>query len=115
MKTYQFSITSVCQSKGYFDYTFEKTKFIVNGNNIDEALYKLCETIEKESCYEITKTALKKKEPIYRDTESGCVQVGYIIKAHSEARNDQQNRWVKIVSDLWINILEVNNPFAQAL
>lgn len=119
MKNYQFKLNSQCETKGYFDYTLEKTIIEVEAENEKEALKELCEILHNDYYYTITENAIKNKSPMYRDTKDGQKQVGYVITAHSEIFNDQKYKWVKTVSSLWteIKIFEYNdfNQNNQAL
>lgn len=76
--------------------------FEVEAESLEEALEKYVKFAEHNSCIYISKTALKKKTPMYIDTASGAKQVGFVITASSDFQNDY--RWVKQFIDLWVSV-----------
>lgn len=104
MKKYQFNIKSQCITKGYWDQTMDNEKIELSSLNLEGAINELVEILKNDYGYEITKNALKHKNPIYRDMKEGTKQVGFIIIGHTIAENTKLNKWSKIVSELWIDI-----------
>lgn len=58
----------------------------------------------------ITKNALKTKSAMYKDTNAGAVQIGYVITGSTDFEKDNYQGWCKQYIDLWVEVLEINVP-----
>lgn len=104
---YRFQTT--CTMKPY-----NNKKYWIDGNwvrqtvipakDLKSALEIYCDKLKKEYYISISKTALKNKEPMYRDGLSGPEQVGYVITGKTDIEDSAQ------YIDLWIEITAVNYP-----
>ena len=89
-------------------------EILVDAENIQKALEQYAEAVREKYYIDISKNALKNKEPIYRDSANGePTQCGYIITAKTDFNNDYQG-WVSQYIDLWVTVAVVVNPFAEA-
>jgi len=86
----------------------------IKAKDVTEALMVYAETVKNDHYVEISKTALTKgKQPMFQDYKDAPTrQVGYVITGFSEIQK-RDNTWVKKAVELWIEILEVNNPFIE--
>ncbi len=86
---------------------------IIEAESVDDAIL-----IYKEHCNDkhgvnISANAIKNKEPIYTDTETGAEQCGYILTAKTDFCDDNNYKWTAQYIDLWVNISIVQNPFTM--
>ena len=111
---FQFKTTATMKaynnSKWWIDSGIVR-EIIVNADNIKIALEKYREIVQERDYISISNNALKRPEPMYRDTEDGgAVQVGYVITAKTDFNNDGRG-WVAQYIDLWVSVAIVTNPF----
>ena len=85
----------------------------INAENITAALLKYQTFCDDKNGVIISKNALKNKQPIYIDTESGAEQCGYIITAKTDFQDDNNYKWSTQYIDLWVNISILQNPFSE--
>lgn len=77
----------------------------VEADTLEEALVKYKEHVEKTAYIDISKTAMKLKQPMYIDKKSGeTVQVGYVITGSSDFDKGNYQGWSKQYVDLWVTI-----------
>ena len=80
---------------------------IITADSTAEALDKYAKLVESDDYTTITKNAIKNKEAMYIDNESGeAEQCGYVITA-SQDFQDEDGKVSKQYIDLWITILTV--------
>ena len=84
----------------------------INAESLNYALLKYQEFCDERHGVSISANAIKNKEPIYIDTETGAEQCGYILTAKTDFCDDNNYKWTAQYIDLWINISIVQNPFA---
>ena len=77
---------------------------VVPARDLKSALKIYCDKLEKKYYISISKTALKNKEPMYRDGLSGPEQVGYVITGKTDIEDSAQ------YIDLWVEITTVDYP-----
>lgn len=82
----------------------------VDAENLGAAMVEYCETVRERDYIEISKNALKNKEPMYRDAPGGAVQVGYVVTAKTDFY-DERGGWNAQYIDLWVSVYIVSNPF----
>ena len=85
----------------------------VTADNIQEALEKYSEILSEKYDIDISKNALKNKEPMYRDTKDGeAYQCGYVITAKTDFNNDYKG-WVTQYIELWVAVSIIVNQFEE--
>ena len=73
--------------------------------NLNEALYKYRGIVEEKYYINISKNALKNKNPMYIDLKNGeSKQIGYVITASTEFEDRTACKWSKQYIDLWVTI-----------
>lgn len=90
------------REKWWIDSNIVKPIEIV-AENLNAALNDFAGIVSSDYCIDISKTAIKNKSNMYRDTKEGTRQVGYVITG-STLFDDNRQRWTKQFIDLWINI-----------
>lgn len=83
--------------------------FCTTAESVEDALKVWFDQVESKAALSISKTARKKREPIYIDTPTGAVQVGYILVASTEV--DFNYKWKRRRVHIWATINEIINPF----
>ena len=89
------------REKWWIDSDIIKPIEIIAGT-ISEALNKYAEHV-KNTCIDVSKTAIKNKAGMYRDTPEGTKQIGYVMTGSMLFQNDDYT-WTKQYIDLWIQI-----------
>lgn len=79
----------------------------VEADSIDEALEMWRDEIEG---VEVSKNALKNREPMYAYKDGTSKQTGYVITA-SGMFNDDYKRWVKQYVECWVKIRIIEEAF----
>ena len=77
----------------------------IEAKNLSEALKKYQDKVTNEDYITISDTALKRKNPMFVDTDKGAKQVGYVITGSTDF-NDNGRGWVKQYIDLWVTITQ---------
>lgn len=79
----------------------------IEADNVNQALTAFAALVEEKHYVSISKTALKNKSEMYRDTASGeAVQVGYVITGKTDFQRDSGEGSTQYI-DLWVEILTV--------
>lgn len=94
--------------KWWIDRDIIKDKIII-ANTPQKALEKYIEEINKEHYDIVSKNAIKNKQPIYKDTEDGAIQVGFCITASMDFDKGDYRGWSKQFFELWVEILELKD------
>lgn len=88
------------QEKYWIDKDIIKTYYIT-AENVKEALKKYVENVTTGfyAMVEISKNAIKNKQPMYCDTTTGTKQIGYVLTGKTDIDNKTQyvNLWVNII------------------
>lgn len=82
-------------------------EFSVDADDLSAALDAYRNFVMEKSCVEISKSAFKKKQSMYVDTDSGPEQVGYVITGKTLFEDSDSCKWTYQYIDLWITILTV--------
>lgn len=77
----------------------------IEAKNLSEALKKYQDEVMNKDYITISNTALKRKSPMFIDTDEGSRQVGYVITGQTEFDNNGRG-WVKQYIDLWVTITQ---------
>lgn len=98
------------RDKYWIDRNYVTDKTILAAD-LQEALRIYREKVNDDMCIEISRNALKEKQPMYRDRKSGeSVQVGYVITGKTEIQTDDyRNPWSTQYVDLWVEIVEIHD------
>lgn len=117
MKNYSF-VYSVTPSVSYDKEGNEKTPdFYVDISHYHEDIFAeslgdackvFSEVLSRRWCIDLTKNGIKTAEGMYRDTESGPVQVGLVFKARTEIEFDRVFKRRNIL--VWASIREEHLP-----
>ena len=109
MKTYQFETSVVPTTKDFWIDADET--YTIEANNLNEALDRFYEEVEMNHYIDISKNAMKTKQPMYIDDKEGnAIQVGYVIKGSTEVDfSDYGSDYRKKYVDIWTTITEINN------
>jgi hypothetical protein len=112
MKTYRF-VTS-CTIKKYNSRKWWIDSGIVRPMEIEADTYKEAFTIWADSVMEeygigISNSAIRNKEPMYRDGVNGSYQCGYVVTGSMEFDRDDYSGYCKQYIDLWVEIKTVQN------
>mgnify|MGYP000855682931 CR=1 FL=1 len=103
---YLFKTIAVTKSdKYYIDNEIVTPKYIT-ADSVKLALDEYVKHAD-DCCVEITKTALKNRVEMYRESENGDKQIGYCITAHTEFEKGHFDGWVKKPIELWVEILTI--------
>ena len=94
------------RDKWWIDPGIIREKIII-ADSTAEAIDKYVKLVESDDYTTITKNAIKNKEAMYIDNESGeAEQCGYVITASQYFQDDNGNLSKQYI-DLWITILTV--------
>ena len=113
MKTYLFNATATVKpadhGKWWID---EKDRRYIKAENVKVAFDVYVEKLNADHYGNyISKTAVKNKQPMYRDTEENdCQQVGWIVTAKTLFDKGDYSGWVEKYIDLWVEIQEIAVP-----
>ena len=113
MKTYLFETTATMKErdakKWYIDANVIRKKRI-NAETLNNALEQYRQDVNENDYVTITLSAMRKKSPMYIDTENGeSKQVGYVITGKTSFEHNNGS-WIDKYIDLWVTINEINTP-----
>lgn len=91
------------------------TREQISADNLNDALIEFVKRVNEAHDVRISKNALKNKSPMWRDTDDGAEQVGYVITAKSEFYNDATRKSSMQNIELWTKIEIIKSPFAEAM
>ena len=77
----------------------------IEAKNLSVALKKYQDEVMNKYYITISDTALKRKNPMFVDTDKGAKQVGYVITGSTDFDDDGRG-WVKQYIDLWVTITQ---------
>ena len=77
----------------------------IEAKNLSEALKKYQDEVTNKDYITISDTALKRKNPMFVDTDKGAKQVGYVITGAMDF-DDNGRGWVKQYIELWVTITQ---------
>lgn len=81
---------------------------IIEADSVQKALDKYVAMLDEKYSIDVSKTALKNKEKMYRDLKTGeTVQVGYVLTGSTEFDCDRV-KWVRQYIEIWVEIFEIN-------
>lgn len=75
----------------------------IDAESLNEALKEYAAEVNRTSCIEISKTALKRKSDMYIDANDGTKHIGYVITGKVEMQRDDY-KWSIQYVDLWTRI-----------
>lgn len=79
----------------------------IEAETVTDALEQWRELVQDRHYINISDNAIKSKSEMYKDTDAGAVQVGYVITGKTEFENGC--KWVEQYIDLWVTVLTVVN------
>ena len=83
-------------------------------DSLPAAIEQYAEIVKSNYYIDISKNALKCKQPMYIDSKtSKPKQAGYVITGKTDFQDDF-GKWTEQYIDLWVNISIVSNPFEGA-
>jgi hypothetical protein len=84
----------------------------LEADSLEAAISRYAEIASEKYGVEISKNALKNKQPVYIDTADGeAKQVGFVVTGKTEFRDDENYRWSTQYIYLWVDVSIVCNPF----
>lgn len=106
MNKYMFRTTATMKKynsrQWYITPDIIRTKYI-DAENMREALDKYARNVSSKDYIDISKTALRNKDPMYIDTTEGPRQIGYVITGKTEMQREDCT-WTTQYIDLWISV-----------
>lgn len=84
----------------------------IHADSLSEAIKEYARRCNNDHCIEISKSALKNKQKMYRDTADGAEQVGYVITGKTIF--DSGNGWSDQYIELWVEIMQLSSCFEVA-
>ena len=85
-------------------------RFEASAESVADAVQLFVDHVRNDCFIDISKTAVKNKQPMYIDTAAGVKQVGYVITASTEF-SDENNNWKKQYIDLWVSVSVIDTAF----
>lgn len=106
MNRYMFRTTATMKEynrrQWYINPDVIPTKYI-DESNLSEALDQYAWSVSTNEYIDISKNALRNKQPMFIDMPEGPRQVGYVITGKTEMQRDDGS-WTTQYIDLWISI-----------
>ena len=106
MNKYMFRTTATMKEynsrQWYITPDIIRTKYIT-AENMTEALREYARNVSGKDYIDISKTALRNKNPMYIDTPEGPRQVGYVITGKTEMQRED-GTWSTQYIDLWTSV-----------
>lgn len=84
---------------------------IIEADSLEKALEEYREIVTNKFYVEISKNALRCKNPMYIDTKNGVKQLGYVITAKTEFESNY--KWSTHYIDLWVTIHALQDVFPE--
>ena len=82
----------------------------VYAENVKQALKNYAEKVADKCYIDISNNAIKRPDAMYRDTENGTKQIGYVITGSTDFEKGNYSGWSKQFIDLWVEIIEAKTP-----
>lgn len=115
MKTYEIKTITTMKPYNNKNWWIDRDYIkpvIVKANSPKEALRAYCMNVMDNNYIEISKTAMNKAAAMYRDTENGTQQIGYVVTAPTEFEvSDWPCKWIKQYIELWAEFKEISEAF----
>ena len=111
MKTFRFETTATMKpynnQKWWIDGDIVRPMEI-DAENVKAALAEWREKVQSRDYIEISKNALKEKQPMYIDNvEGNCEQIGYVITGKTMFDKGDYSGYTYQFIDLWVKIVEI--------
>lgn len=88
-------------------------EIVIAADSLEKALEEYREIVSAKFYVEISKNALRCKNPMYVDTENGVKQVGYVITGKTEFEDRDNYKWSTQHIDLWVTIHALQDVFPE--
>lgn len=88
--------------------TIQKEKESVSADNLKDAIDLFVEMMSDKWCVEISKTAKRKPQKMFRESAKGDYQCGLVFKGSKEV--DFDTKWVKKYANVWCEITTLSIP-----
>lgn len=85
----------------------------VKAETIDAALKQYQNIVSENHYIIVSDNAIKNKQNMYIDTESGSQQIGYVLTAKCDFENNDNYTYSQQYIDLWVHISIIQNPFEE--
>lgn len=83
----------------------------IEADTIKEALKTYQKIVLEKHCITISDNAINKKNNMYKDTQHGPQQTGFVITGKAVFENNY--KWTAQYIDLWVDIKIIKNPFVE--
>lgn len=84
---------------------------IIEADSLEKALEEYREIVSTKFYVDISKNALRCKNPMYIDTKNGVKQVGYVITGKTDFESNY--KWIPLYIELWVTIHALQNVFPE--
>ena len=110
MNTYLFKTTATMKEynnkKWWIDSDVVR-EIEIEAENVNTALKEYQKEVTEKFYIEISDNAIKNKNPMYIDTDTGEKQVGYVITGKTDFEDRVNYKWSTQYIDLWVTILTI--------
>lgn len=80
----------------------------IDADSVDDALIKYQRRMENQYGITITKSGLRRKQPMYKGYKNGePKQVGWVLTGKTTFRDDVNNCWSDQYIDCWVEIVKL--------
>lgn len=85
----------------------------ISADYIETALKEYQNIVKNKYYIQISDNALKTRNNMYIDTETGTRQTGFVITAKSDFEDRDNYRYTQQYINLWVHISIIQNPFEE--
>lgn len=85
----------------------------IAADTIQAALKEYQNIVKNRFYIDISDNAIKNKNDMYIDTNSGIQQTGYVITAKCDFEDRDNYKYTQQYIDLWVDISIIQNPFKK--
>lgn len=105
MKTYEFKYTVTPKENADWWCDIRNKSFETDAENLNDAKKDFCEHLENVWCINISKTAMKNPEKMYRDRKDAPPEIiGFVFTGHHEVQFE--SGWKERICWVWSEIKE---------
>ena len=108
MAKYMFSYSVIPTDDSWWC-TIQKERDSVSADNLKDAIDKFVEVLDDRWCIEVSKTAKKNPQKMYKETAKGDYQCGLVFKGSKEIEG-KVKAWVKKYANIWCEITTLSYP-----
>lgn len=88
----------------------------ITAENVTEALQEYQKRLADEDYITVSDNAIKNKQPMFKDINHNTPQqIGYVLTGKTDFFDENNYKYVNQYIELWIEILQIVNPFEEAI